>query len=233
MNSPIRALAWEIWRRGRRSVWLVLGCIGFCALVNLAAPERFASSQAGQALYGLSMVLSLLLLIGIFNYTEFNSSREWHGFPYRLFALPVRTWQLVAVPMVLGVVSSELLYLGWIKLVWTHTRIVMPEWIAVVLGAYVIFYQMSVWSLAGFRITRVIVLGLGGVSSIAIACLPFFVRDNTSPWLSKGRLIGLVAIMALMSILVAWATVSRQRRGGGRRGNLCVPALDDRADQRP
>src|SRR5271155_4884410 len=85
MNSPLAALTWEIWRRGRRSAWLALGCIGFCALINVAVPERFCVSVAGHALYGLLMVLSMFLIMGIFNYTEDSSSREWNRFPYRLF----------------------------------------------------------------------------------------------------------------------------------------------------
>src|SRR5690348_13529810 len=108
MRSPITALAWEIWQRGHRSAWLVLGCILLCALVNLGIVDRL-STEAGQAhfypLFGSLMVVSFLLLMGIVNYTEYNSTKEWNGFPFRLFVLPLRMWQLVAMPMVLGVAS--------------------------------------------------------------------------------------------------------------------------------
>jgi len=40
------------------------------------------------------MTASFLFLMGIFNHTE-NSSKEWSGFPYRHFILPVATWRLV------------------------------------------------------------------------------------------------------------------------------------------
>jgi len=96
------------------------------------------------------MVWSFLFLFGFFNYTEINSTREWNGFPYRLFTLPVRTWQLVVLPMLFGVVAAELVYVAWIKLVWTHGSIPNPEWFAAVLGAYMVFYQTALWSLAGF-----------------------------------------------------------------------------------
>jgi hypothetical protein len=97
-------------------------------------------------------------------------------FPYRLFALPIPTWQLIAVPMALGAVSVVLVYVAWIKLVWTHitvpTGVVWGR-----LGAYSIFYQTTLWSLAGFRIFRLVALSLGGLSCIAVA-VPFTERTS-------------------------------------------------------
>src|SRR6185436_16506620 len=105
MGSPLTALAWEMWRRGRRSAWAVLACTSICVFINLVALDKVQTTETGQSsfsvLFGLLMTLSFLFLMGIFNYTEFNSTKEWNGFPYRLFALPVRTWHLVALPMFL------------------------------------------------------------------------------------------------------------------------------------
>ena len=189
MRSPLAALAWEIWRRSRRAACLALGCVSFCALVNLAAPERLRASGVGRelfpTLFGLLMLLSVLLLFGIFNYTEFNSTKEWNGFPYRLFSLPLRTWQLVSLPMLLGVLSLELLYLAWIKLVFSRGEIPMPGWLAVILGAYMVFYQATLWCLAGFRVARVLLLGLEGASVIAVASFPFLGKLYASAWLSE------------------------------------------------
>src|SRR5580692_5737040 len=126
MSSPLATLAWEIWRRGRRLAWLALGGLAFCVVVRLTVPERLVSSEGVHTVYGLLMVLSFLLVMGIFNYTEYNATREWHGFPYRLFVLPIRTWRLVTLPMLLGVVSVELLYAAWIKLVWAHDDVSLP-----------------------------------------------------------------------------------------------------------
>src|SRR5580692_812364 len=111
MSSPLAALAWEIWLRGRRSAGIALGCLTACALVNWLILGR--SSPTSESLghyspfFGLLMVFSSVLLMGIFNYTEYTSCRDWNGFPYRLFVLPVPTWQIVAVPMGLGVMSVE------------------------------------------------------------------------------------------------------------------------------
>jgi pimeloyl-ACP methyl ester carboxylesterase len=232
MNSPIAALTWEIWRKGRRSACLSLGCVIACALINLAHISESARDVFSN-LFGVLMVLSFLLLMGIFNYTESNPTKEWSGFPYRLFSLPVRTWRLVALPMLMGLVAVELLYIAWIKLVWTNQNIMMPEWFAVVLGAYMIFYQTTLWSLAGLRITRVAVLTLGGVSSIAVACLPFFARIGSSPWFGENRLLKLVAGAAGLAAVFAWAVVSRQRCSGRRRNNRILVVVNKIVDAMP
>src|SRR5947207_14797189 len=119
MRSPITALAWEIWWRNRRLGWLVIGIILFGWLFNLALPESFRATVADRerllTLNSLLTVASLLLVFGVFNYTEFNPQKEWTGFPYRLFALPATTWLLVALPMSVGVVAVELVYLACVK----------------------------------------------------------------------------------------------------------------------
>ena len=206
MNSPITALASEIWWRGKRSAWLALGCVAIGTFINLVLAGHLHISDDSQkifsTLYGMLMTLSFFLLMGISNYTEYNSTKDWNGFPYRLFTLPVATWQLVTVPMVLCVVFAELIFFAWIKLVWT--RDVLPEtgWFAVVLGAYVIFYQTALWCLAGFRILRIVALGLGGVSWILIASAPaLFAMLFHLPWLTV-RL--LTPVMIGLAMLLIW-----------------------------
>jgi pimeloyl-ACP methyl ester carboxylesterase len=165
-------------------------------------------------LFGILMMVSFLFLMGIFNYTEANPARAWNGFPYRLFVLPVPTSQLVALPMISCVCAVELVYLAWIKLVWTRQQIEKPEWIAVVFAAYAIFYLSTLWTLAPFRIGRLIALGLGGASSLAVACLPYLPFLNSSVWLSEQRLSLMVAGGAIGAYFTAWTAVARQRRGG-------------------
>src|SRR5262245_11393792 len=131
MRSPTIAMAWEIWRRGRRVAWIPPVCLGFCAILNLVLVDRFHLMPRGEALnavFGWLMAISLMVLMGIFNYTEYSATKEWHGFPYRLFALPVRTWKLAALPMLLGAVSLQIIYWGWIKLVWTDPHPKTPGW---------------------------------------------------------------------------------------------------------
>jgi len=230
MHSPVAALAWEIWKRGRRSVWLVLICLAFCAFINLVIPDT--NHALFSAVFGIAMVLSVVFLMGLLNCTEANPTKEWNGFPYRIFTLPVPTWKLVAVPMVLGLVTIELLYLAWIKLVWTHSQIDRPLWYAVILGAYVLYYQTTLWSLADFRILRTIVLSIGGVSGILVAVLPALEKVNavSSLWFSEERLIPIVLGTLPVAFVTAWASVAGQRHGGGCRQNwlkLLVEWLTD------
>ncbi len=222
MRSPLTALLWEIWRRNRRAVWLVIGIILFAWLFNLVLPDSFRATTAGRArlmaINCLLMAGSFLLVFGMFNYTELNPQKEWTGFPYRLFSLPVSTWRLPALPTLAGVAALEAAYLAWLALVFGHS-LKKPEWIAVLLGAYMVFYQTILWSLAGFRILRIVVLGLVGTSFVGVASLPLFAQFIPSLWLSEKILIPLVTLVALAAFVMAWISLARQRCGGGRRRN--------------
>jgi hypothetical protein len=233
MRSPIAALTWEIWFRGRRSAAVVLACISAGALINWIIPDP--NHAMFSTVFGFLMVLSFGFILGLLNCTEFNSTRDWNGFPYRLFVLPIPTWRLVAVPMLLGLIVVESLYFAWIKLVWTHQQIVLPEWWAVVLGAYLTYYQMTLWSLSGFRILRTMVLGIGGVSGILVAFLPAFGKlySDSSPWLSEKRLIPVVLTSIPVAFIAAWIAVSRQRHSGGRRRNWLKALVEWIVDRWP
>lgn len=222
MRSPTIALTWEIWRRGRRAATAVIACIAFCAIVNLIVHDT--NREPFSSIFGFLMVVSFAFLLAVFNCTEFSSTREWSGFPYRLFVLPVPTWKLVGIPMLLGLIVVECLYVGWIKLVWTHGQFEHSKWFAVVLGAYLTYYQVTVWSLAAFRILRLILLSVGGVSAILVAFLPMFGRILNVPWISEEHLIPIVLATIPIAFIIAWTAVARQRHSGGRRRNL-VKAL--------
>jgi len=178
-------------------------------------------------------VASLLLVFSVFNYTEFNPQKEWTGFPYRLFALPVTSLTLIAVPMLLGVGSVELVYLVWLKLVFTEGQLVKPEWFAVLLGAYMIFYQTILWTLAGFRILRIIVLGLIGTSFVGVAFLPGFAQYASSPWFSENILIALLGGLSVVAFAAAWVCIVRQRYGGGQRRSWLKYLIERIADALP
>lgn len=237
MRSPVTALAWEIWRRNRRAVWLAIGVLLSGWLFNLALPHDFRATPADrERLLTLNCLLgagSLLLVFSMFNYTEFNPQKEWTGFPYRLFSLPVSSGVLAALPIALGIAAVELVYLAWLKLVFHHGELMKPGWFAVLLGAYMVFYQAILWALAGFRVLRIIVLGLIGTSFVGVSFLPFFARYTPSPWLSEAVLITLLAGLALIAFLGAWLCVARQRWGGGQRRNSLRVLIERAADALP
>ena len=163
------------------------------------------------------MVCTFFLVFGIFHFAEFNPRKNWHGFPYRLFTLPVPTWLLVGVPMVLGLISVEIVYLAWAKLVFAPLGNDITFWPAASLGSGIICYQALVWSLAGFRITRILSLGFAGIVFLQLAIMPFaseLFHVNQPEVVTT--LTFLFPALAFAAFLGGWFSVERQRRGGGR-----------------
>ena len=237
MRSPIAALTWEIFRRNHRTIWAIAAIVLLAWFFNLCFAKEFRPTESGtNQLLTINCLLtaaSLLLVFAIFNYTEFNPQKEWTGFPYRLFALPVTALTLIAVPMLLGVAGVELVYLVWVRLVFTENQLLKPEWFASLLGAYMIFYQTILWTLASFRILRIIVLSLIGTSFVGVAFAPFFEQYVSSPWLSEKGLIALLFGLAFAAFAVAWVCVLRQRYGGGHRRNWVKYLIEQIADALP
>src|SRR5438128_518090 len=105
MRTPIVALTWEIWRRKRRLIWLVIGLLVFGGLLNLWMPDSIRAGTDDRFPSGMPLLMnilnesligaSFLLVFAIFSYTEFNPQKESIGFPHRLFALPVTSLRLV------------------------------------------------------------------------------------------------------------------------------------------
>jgi hypothetical protein len=223
MHSPFIALSWEILRQRRRLVWWVLGIVCACALLARVISGRPGVFENIEPVFWLSMLASLFLVFALVNCGESSVARNWHGFPYRLFTLPVPTWLLVASPMLLGLAAVGLVYLTWAKLIFAPLGKTIPLWPGLVLEVGVISYQALVWSLAGYRILRMIVLGLAGLVFMDIATLPAYpelLAHRPSPklvaWLSL-----LLAGIALAAFFGACISLERQRRGGGRgRGRL-------------
>ncbi|HKQ40149.1 MAG TPA: hypothetical protein VJ063_18900, partial [Verrucomicrobiae bacterium] len=217
--------------------WLVMGIFLFAWLFNLVLSDSFRATEAARTrlltVNCLLMAGSLLFVFGSFNYTEFNPQKEWTGFPYRLFTLPVTTFRLVALPVTLGVGTVELVYVAWLNIVFAHGELIRPGWFAVLIGAYMVFYQAILWTLAAFRILRTIVLGLIGTIFVAVAFLPFFAQYISSPWFSQKVLIGLLTGMALIVFFVTWWCVARQRCGGGRQNNGLKAFVERMADVLP
>src|SRR4030095_106945 len=113
MRSTVVTLAWDIWIRNRTLVRLSIVIVVFACLINFLLPDiRESKPDAGLLNFHLAAA-AMFLILAIFSYTEFNPQRGTTGFPHRLFVLPVTTFRLVAVPMILGVAVIELVMLAW------------------------------------------------------------------------------------------------------------------------
>ena len=197
MRSATSALLWEIWHRHRP---VVAGIVGLTIVGRL-----LYLSPRSSLLVDLLAMLSFLLLFGVFNYT----------FPRRLFTLPVSSLRLVVVPMLTGIVSVELLYLLWMEPLSRGGSASRP-FVAVLLGALIVFYQTVLWTLELLGPLRLVVVGAVSVIVFGIGLWPSFPPSPPPPWRSEDTLAALVAFAAIMAFLLAWRHVVRVRCGGGR-----------------
>src|SRR5262245_51980807 len=117
MRSQVMAVVWGIWARSRGSVLAGVGCTLVPVLMTVLVPQSRFSSHRPNAFAGVLVfhlaVASLLLTLAIFSYTEYDAQKSQTGFPRRLFVLPLTAFQMVFVPMLLGVVAMEALALTW------------------------------------------------------------------------------------------------------------------------
>lgn len=217
MRTPLQALVWEIWRRGFKLAAIVAGILAMCAAINRAVPNKHYLLRNFEPVYWLLMVVSLFLTFGIFHYAEHNRAKNWHGFPYRMFSLPVRTSLLVACPILLGVACVEVVYWWWAKLVFAPIGRSVSFWPAACVGVGMICYQAIVWGLAGFRITRIIVLSFTGLLLANLGMVPLIEDIKVWPerqiyrWATTA-----LVVLGGLGAFGAWFLVERQRRGGGR-----------------
>jgi len=211
MHSSIAAQIWEIWGRKRTSIYLVLGISVAAGLLSWLLPESVHKAEGGHLLLELlafhAGAAVILLVLAIFSYTEWNPQNGSAGFPQRLFVLPVTSFQLVAVPMLLGVVGMEMVAFAWIAFAARAED--RGSTVAVVLGVYVVLYQTILWTLPRLRSMRMLVLGLTGVPLIMLPIFPFMRH------LSQNEFVDVFLALAFAGFLTSWVSVAYQRSGGG------------------
>lgn len=167
-------------------------------------------------------LLSFLLLFGMFSYVEPTGDRGMGRFPRRLFTLPVSTLQLVAVPVVSGIIAIELLYFLWMgRLAGPEPR--NPLFVAVLLGAFMVFYQAVLWTLERIGPLRLVVLGALGIAFFWIGFLPSMGGGGTAAWRNPSVLGGVTAALGAGQFLLVRRYVARIRSGAeGGAGRLCA-----------
>jgi hypothetical protein len=216
MRSPVVALTWEIWGRNRGWILAILAITAFSWTLG--------SGDHSEPLMEFLGMTSFLLLFAVFDYTEFSWDNA-RSFPSRLFTLPVSSFRLVAVPVLLGVVSVELLYLYWMGRIGGKGA-TGSVFVAVLLGAFMVVYETLMWTLAAFGPLRLVAVGLTGIVFFAIGFLPATVWSDVSPWPLEEVLTALTAALAGASFLVAWKSIARRRSGGGTGRTRGLPSVD-------
>lgn len=207
MRSPALALAWQTMRRHR---------IGLAIVVGLA----FAISILFQVLSGsiekkhsylctFQFVFALIYVAAVFAY-GFESALESGEscFPRRQFTLPVRTVQLVLLPMFLGTASVALIWTVWVQFV------LRPAGVDIAIGpaalqaaAITAVLQALLWWPFGIPWARVI---------ITVHLLPLLILTPILAGLLDvdGRTVTVFFFAVLVcSVVLALAGVARTRRG--------------------
>ena len=117
------------------------------------------------SLIALLWMVSFLFLFGIFSYTEPSGTRGIGSFPRRLFTLPVSSLRLVALPVLTGIASVELLYLLWLVPLSRGGSLSTP-FVAVLLGASMVFFQAVFWMLERLGPLRLMIAGAVAVARV-------------------------------------------------------------------
>jgi len=213
MRSPTAALLWEIWRRNRMAVAVIVAATVAGRLLDDAEQPTDDPSS----LIALLSMVSFLFLFGIFSYTEPSGTRGIGSFPRRLFTLPVSSLRLMALPVLTGIASVELLYLLWLVPLSRGGTLSTP-FVAVLLAASMVFFQAVFWMLERLGPLRLMVAGAVVVAVYGIGLLPSWPPSPSPPWRSEVAVGAVVVALAAAVFLLAWRHIIRLRCGGGGRG---------------
>ena len=212
MRSPTAALLWEIWRRNRIAVAVIVAATFAGRLLDYAEQPTDDPSS----LIALLWMVSFLFLFGVFSYTESSGTRGIGSFPRRLFTLPVSSLRLVAIPVLTGIASVELLYLLWLGPLSRGGSLSTP-FVAVLLGASMVLFQAVFWMLERLGPLRLMIAGAVIVLVYGVGLLPSWPPSPPPPWRSEAAVGTVVAALAVVVFLLAWRHIIRLRRGGGGR----------------
>jgi hypothetical protein len=211
MHSPMLALSWEFWRRHRWGLAGVATLVASFALASAVAPlaKNLASAHS------IWFILGLSYIFGVFAYGfEGRLETAESGFPVRLFVLPVRTWMLVGCPMIQGMGTAVILWLGWDRLVLRPSGIETPAWWTVMLAAVVAVSQTMVWLPFGLPWLRLLVT-IGVL--IVLVRAPLFLAlvgiEFPQPEDEERLLMVVASALIPAAFLAAWTGVARARRG--------------------
>lgn len=217
MRSPTTALLWQMWR-SKRNAAIALVVITTGAWIVDVATHGWNPVRSGGApgpLNELAAMASFVLLLAVFSYTEPAGDTGIGRFPQRLFILPVATLRLVAIPMVSGVLAIVLLYAAWMDR-FTTDGSTSRVYVAVLLAAFMVFYQTVLWTLARAGAFRIVILGSVAVALFIVGVHPASAGIDPPVWRTAPFLGGAVALTAIGAFLFSWNRVAAQRTGGAR-----------------
>jgi hypothetical protein len=208
MRSPALTLAWQLGRRHRRGLSLVLAWLLTLTLLAQALPAGALAPYA-HGLATVPFVVAFCYALAVFCYGfEVEMSPPHSGFPARQFTLPVRTGVLVRWPMIYGTVAVALAWVVLAYFVFRRSGLDVPVWGPALAGAALLaWFQAVVWSPFGLPWLRVaVVVGLLN----AFGALPLVFREYGP---SEPVILMVFAGLIAAAYGVAYAGVASARRG--------------------
>jgi hypothetical protein len=209
-RSPVLALAREILVEQKVNVGLAAAFLALAAALKQFGDDSVGIVMAGNVLMSLN---TLVLTFMIFTRTESNPRRDRRGFPARYFTLPVSTLTLVIVPLVMGVVTIELVFGAFLLFDLVLVQPISSAWMLFKAGSFMLTYQMLLWCAARLGAARMIVIGLLSFIYIVLPPLPVT--------------IAVLGVWTIAAFLLSWFGVARQRSGANH-GGLLFAALRER-----
>jgi hypothetical protein len=199
-GTPVLTLVRELLQEQRSNLVIVAVSLA----LGLLLQRLFPASGVAEAVVVLLTMSAFVLTFYVFTRTESNPRRDRRGFPTRYFTLPVSTLSLVAVPLVLGVVAIEAVFAWswWFELLLEQPP--SPVWAAAKLAAFMLTYQMLLWSAARLGAMRMVIIGFG---SFVLIVLEFSVANAV-----------LLAQWYVAAFVLSWKAVTRQRSGSSHSG---------------
>ena len=218
---PMWNLARSIFMAQRHGFFALGVAVLACGWGFHSIPPSWQRGEIGDLLAFMPMGLSLFLTFIFCNITGGDPRNRFDGFPRRLFTLPLSTPKLVLTPMLFSVTAIGLVYLAWAGLALPAMGRPLPlGWPLLYLSCGMSCFQTVIWALAGFKIARMVVLGMGG-TLLALGWI--VLRKGVDQMLltavlpvdfpARGIAFGLLAVMNVAALLVSFYAVENQRRG--------------------
>ena len=165
MNSPVISIGWELLARKRWATALVAFAFPLSYGLNLALPKLARSTNTPgwfMPFEFIAFLLAITTIFWMFSVAEPDRSGKQYGFPARLFVLPLRTFQLIGIPVMFGMASVVLYYFLWAALIFPQWGVTpLPGMLQnhlLTVGAMLITVQAVVWSFHAFPwIQRILV----------------------------------------------------------------------------
>ena len=211
-RTPTGAMLWEIWARHKMNfLWqgVTLGAgLGFVQWKQHGVSEILATLLALASLAG--FVGGYLHLLSCFAYVETDAAKVKVGYPGRLLSKPLRTFQLVMVPMLLGGLATTTMLDIWVAFVLKPLGFLPAYdlfWISTVLLSFFWWMQALAWGLPLVRF-RSLVMVAAALIHLTVGVMPQLPFD-----ISPGWQWGILAALLGSAVPFAWAGLKLMRQG--------------------